>query len=87
MGNEAAKQDPKEAMKEQTRIINRSTRKLERECKKMESQEAKTMKEIKKLAEKGQHNAAKIMAKDIARNRTARNQYMNMASQLKVMSN
>lgn len=36
MGNEAAKQDPKEAMKEQTRIITRSTRKLERECKKME---------------------------------------------------
>ena len=53
MGNEQAKVDPKEAMKEQTRIINRSTRKLERECKKMEGQEAKTMREIKKLAEKG----------------------------------
>ncbi len=51
----------------------------------MEQQEAKTMKEIKKMAEKGQHAAAKIMAKDIARNRASRVQMMTMSSQLKSM--
>lgn len=55
MGNKQPNVDPKEAAKEQKRIINRSQRKLERECKKLEGQEAKTMREIKKLAEKGQH--------------------------------
>ena len=45
------------------------------------------MKEIKKLAEKGQHQAAKIMAKDVSRNRTARNQYLMMSTQLKAMAN
>ena len=53
MGNEQAKVDPKEYMKEQKRIITHSQRKLEREAKKLETQEAKSMREIKKLAEKG----------------------------------
>ena len=39
--------------------------------------------EIKKLAAKGQHNAAKIMAKDVSRLRTQQNQYLMMSSQLK----
>lgn len=39
----------------------------------MDGQEAKTMKEIKKLATKGQHQAAKIMAKDVARMRVQKN--------------
>ena len=45
------------------------------------------MKEIKKLATTGQHNAAKILSKDIARNRTQRNQYRTIASQMTVMKN
>ena len=86
MGNEQAKVDPKELAKEQARVITRSQRKLEREAKKLEGQEAKSLREIKKLAEKGQHQAAKIVAKDIARSRATRNQYLTMSSQLKVMS-
>ena len=39
--------------------------------------------EIKKLAEKGQHNAAKVMAKDVSRLRTQQQQYLMMSSQLK----
>jgi hypothetical protein len=46
---------------------------LEREIKALERQEAKTMKEIKKLATAGQHNAAKILSKDVSRNRGQRN--------------
>jgi len=87
MGNKQPTIDPKEAAREQKRIITRSNRKLEREIKGLERQEAKTMKEVKKLATAGQHNAAKILSKDIARNRTQRNQYRSMASQMTVMQN
>ena len=79
--------DPKEAAREQKRIITRSERKLEREIKGLERQEAKTMKEVKKLAQAGQHNAAKMLSKDIARNRTQRTQYRQVASQMTVMKN
>ena len=65
--------DPKEQIREQTRMLSRAQRKIEREAKKLEQQEAKTMKEIKKLAEKGQHQAAKIQAKDVSRCRAQRN--------------
>ena len=73
MGNKQPVVDPKEAAREQKRIITRANRKLEREIKGLERQEAKTMKEVKRLAQAGQHNAAKILSKDIARNRTQRN--------------
>ena len=55
MGNKQGQVDPKEAAKEQKRVITRSQRKLEREIKALERQEAKTMREIKKLATSGQH--------------------------------
>ena len=44
------------------------------------------MKEIKKLATAGQHNAAKILAKDVARQRKQRDQYLMMSSQIKSMA-
>ena len=87
MGNKGPQIDPKEAAKEQKRIITRSERKLNREIGALERQEAKTMREVKKLATAGQHNAAKILSKDIVRNRTTRTQYRNMASQMLVMKN
>ena len=69
MGNKGPAPDPKEVAREQKRVITRSQRKLDREIKALERQEAKTMKEVKKLATQGQHGAAKILSKDIARNR------------------
>jgi charged multivesicular body protein 2A len=80
MGNKGPQLDPKEVAKEQKRIITRSERKLNREINALERQEAKTMKEVKKLAVAGQHGAAKILSKDIARNRATRNHYRTMAS-------
>jgi len=38
------------------------------------------MAEIKKMAMAGHHDAAKILSKDIAKNRTMRKQYMMMGS-------
>ena len=87
MGNKQAQVDPKEAAKQQKRTISRSQRQLEREIKALERQEAKTMREIKKLATAGQHQAAKILSKDVGRNRATRNQYRTMCSNLTVMQN
>ena len=87
MGNKGPQIDPKEVAREQKRIITRSERKLEREIKALERQEAKTMKEVKKLATAGQHGPAKILSKDIARNRATRTHYRGMASQMMVMKN
>ena len=80
MGNKGPAPDPKEVAREQKRVITRSQRKLEREIKALERQEAKTMKEIKKLAEKGQNGPAKILAKDVARGRSTMMNYRNLAS-------
>ena len=41
--------------------------------------------EIKKMAMAGHHDAAKILSKDIAKNRVMRKQYLMMGSQLKSM--
>jgi len=87
MGNKGPQADPKEVAREQKRIITRSERKLNREITGLERQEAKMMKEIKKMATAGQHGAAKIMSKDIARNRATRTHYRQMASQMMVMKN
>ena len=86
MGNKQGVQvDPKELAKEQKRIIRKSTRQLERESKKLEAAEKKSMAEIKKMAMAGHHDAAKILSKDIAKNRVMRKQYLMMGSQLKSM--
>ena len=52
----------------------------------MQKNEQKTLNEIKKLAQKGQHQAAKIMSKTLVQQRAQYNQYLNMAAQVKSMS-
>ena len=61
-------------------MLARAQRKIEREAKKCETTEAKSLKEIKALAQKGQHQAAKIQAKDVGRLRAMRTQYLTMSS-------
>ena len=46
---------PAEQAKENKRTISRAIRQMEREQKKLQSQEAKTLKQIKDLASKNQH--------------------------------
>ncbi len=67
-------------------MLTRAQRKIERESKKIDSQEAKCLKEIKKMAMAGQHDAAKILSKDVVRMKTQKKQYMMMSSQLKSMT-
>lgn len=67
-------------------MLTRAQRKIERESKKIDAQEAKALKEIKKMAQAGQHDAAKILSKDIVRMRAQKNQYLMMSSQLKSMT-
>ena len=58
---------------------------MERERNRLQNQEAKTLKEIKALAQKNQHGPAKIMSKDLVRSRQQVNMYFTMASQMKVV--
>ena len=69
MGNKAqtAKPDPKEVAKEQKKVVRGAQRKLAREVTNIDRNEKKTLAEIKKMAEKGQHGPAKILSKDVAR--------------------
>ena len=55
MGNKQPKLDPKEEAKQQKRTIQRAIRQIDRERTKMQNQEAKTLREIKTLAQKNQH--------------------------------
>ena len=55
MGNSQPKLDPKEEAKQQKRTITRAIRQIDRERTKMQNQEAKTLREIKALAQKNQH--------------------------------
>ena len=47
--------DPKEEAKKNARIISKAIRQLDRETKKLESDDKKTLAEIKKLAQQNQH--------------------------------
>jgi hypothetical protein len=82
MGNKAqtAKPDPKEVAKEQKKVVRGAQRKLTREVTNIDRNEKKTLAEIKKMAEKGQHGPAKILSKDVARQRQQKNQYLMMGS-------
>ena len=77
--------DPKELAKEQKKVVRGAQRKLKREITNLDRQEAKTLKEVKAMAQKGQHGPAKILAKDVSRQRKTKTQYQMMNSQLMAM--
>ena len=79
--------DPKEEAKEQKNKIRRSIRQIEREQRKLTQQEAKTLKQIKDLAQKNMHNQAKILSKDLVRSRKQVQMMYTMVSQMKVVEN
>ena len=85
MGNSAPKIDPKEQAKQNKRTITRAIRNIDRERTKLQNQEAKTLKQIKDLAMKNQHGPARILSKDLVRNRTQVKMYYTMASQMRVI--
>ena len=52
MGNKQPKLDPKEEAKQNKRTLQRAVRQIERERTKLQNQEAKTLAQIKQLAQK-----------------------------------
>ena len=87
MGNKQPKLSPEEEAKQNKRTIKKAIRDIERERGRLQKQETKTLAEIKKLATQNQHNAAKVMSKDLVRSRAQVNMYYQMGSQLKVIEN
>lgn len=56
-------------------MIDRSARKIEREIQKLDALEKKQLKEVETLAKKGQHQAAKTVAKTVAMSRKQKNNF------------
>ena len=69
MGNKAPQLTPKEMARENKKTVDRASRKIDRERTKIQNNEKKLLAEIKGLAKKNQHNAAKILTKDLIRNK------------------
>ena len=86
LGSKEPPKTQKEIVREQTRTIDRANRKIEREIKNLQRQEAKQLKEIKTLAGKGQHGPAKIVAKSVATTRKHTANLYNMSANLKSVS-
>ena len=76
----------KEQIKMQQRSVERSARGLERQVKKLERDRKKMLVEIKKLAEKGQTEGAKSMAKDIVRTKKQKEKLEQFVGQLRAIS-
>ena len=55
----------KEKTRDSERVMKRSIGQIEREIKGLDKQEEKALKEVAKLAKKGQHGPAKTMAKSV----------------------
>lgn len=77
---------PQEMMREQQRLVQRSIREIDRERMTLQSNEKKTIAEIKKLAKQGQIPAAKILAKDLVRTRSYITKMYTMRAELQAVS-
>merc|ERR1719218_148527 len=82
MGQGKSKMTPEEQMRAHKRAINRSIRELDRERQNLQNAEAKTIREIKQAAQKGQIASVKTMAKDLVRTRKHMSKFYAMKSQL-----
>ena len=87
MGNIFGKQlTPKEMLRECQKELRSGMRQLDRERTRMQTSEKKIITEIKKLAQQGQLGAARIMAKDLVRTRSAVQKFYKMKAQLQAVS-
>lgn len=77
---------PKELLRENKRMIDRSIRELNREKSRLETQEKKVIVDIKKNAKLGQMETVKIMAKDLVRTRQHVKKFTLMTANLQAVS-
>lgn len=80
-----SRKTPAEMLKQHQRSLTKASRELDRERTKLEAQEKKLIIEIKKSAKNGQHNAAKIQAKDLVRTRRYVHNFYQMRTQLQAV--
>ena len=84
--NKEPKKTEKEILRENKRVVDRASRKMEREIANIGRLEEKTLREVAALAKKGQHGPAKTMAKTVAGCRKQRDQFYTMSANLKAIS-
>lgn len=77
---------PQEVLREHQRALNKAMREMDRERMTLQTQEKRTIIEIKKLAKQGQMGAAKIMARDLVRTRTYIQKFYKMKAELQAVS-
>ncbi|KAK5938334.1 ESCRT-III subunit protein did4 [Knufia obscura] len=77
---------PQEKLRKHQRALEKTMRELDREKKKLEGQQNTLQRSIKQNAEKGQLNAAKVQAKDLARTRKYIERFNQTTVQLKAIS-
>ena len=73
---------PEEKLKKFKQSIRKSCREIERENKRLITQEQKMKQEMKRLAAKGENDSVMILAKDLVRNRAAMKKFLKLSSQL-----
>jgi charged multivesicular body protein 2A len=76
----------KELMREYKRGIERSIREIDREREKIQMQEKKQIAEMKQLAKKNQHEAVRIMARNLVQTRRYITKFHKMKAQLNGIS-
>jgi len=77
---------PQEMLRQNQRALNRAMRDLDRERAQMENQEKRIIADIKKMAQKGEMDAVKIMAKDLVRTRRAVKKFMMMRANIQAVA-
>eukprot|EP01013_Petalomonas_cantuscygni_P039245 TRINITY_DN70608_c0_g1_i1.p1 TRINITY_DN70608_c0_g1~~TRINITY_DN70608_c0_g1_i1.p1 ORF type:complete len:220 (-),score=48.48 TRINITY_DN70608_c0_g1_i1:150-809(-) len=77
---------PQEQMREYKRTLDRTTRDLERERTKMQTQEQKLIADMRAMARKNQMDAVKIMARDLVRTRKYVTKFYKMRAQMQAVS-
>ena len=83
MGNLFAGERPiSEVVRENQRLLRRATRELEREINTMRKTESRLIEEIRQSATKGQTRSARILAKDLVRNRKYQEKFLELKAHL-----
>eukprot|EP00762_Andalucia_godoyi_P001860 ANDGO_06021.mRNA.1 Vacuolar protein sorting-associated protein 2 homolog 1 len=80
------KKSPKEVLRENKRLIDKSVRELERERMNLQRQEQRLIGEIKKAAKQNQMGAVGVMAKDLVRTRNQITKFYRMKAQMQAVA-
>jgi len=77
---------PQEMLRQNQRALNRAMRDMDRERAQLENQEKRIIADIKKMAQKGEMDAVKIMAKDLVRTRRYVKKFMMMRANIQAVA-